>query len=313
MAVTRHAQHVQRLQASRQLRSGRNTVGIASHTHHVRKSRPPLSPLLWQADRRDQISISGQSDVPGEVDEDSGQLRGYNGSLLEKHALRSVGSSSNSRLDGMALSGTGAEPNPAAPSTLMSCSPTLDQSTAVGYTGSRMASSVQKSHPISPDDIGLPPSGFWDHDAAYEQRFCYEHGGFEYLLAPADRWMSPGDFDIPDAESALATLLEDNSSEFEPRTRRCQAECWGSLYSQVHSVVDRRVHGFETVYLVRWKACWTPESNIEDKSWIAPALKAHRDPNRRRSMRLVNSFEERMGKYEKVMVVVKLDRRNERG
>jgi hypothetical protein len=121
--------------------------------------------------------------------------------------------------------------------------------------------------------------------------------------------MSPGDFDIRDAELALRALLQhkDNPSEIRPHTRRYQAGCWGNLYSHVHSVVDSRVYGNETLYLVQWKACWTPESNIDDKSWIAAALEAHRDPNCRRSARLENSVEDRRKKYEKMMLVVNLD------
>lgn len=57
--------------------------------HHV----PPLSPVMSQAnDGRDRISTSKQSNVPGEVNQDSGRPRGYNGSPLEEHVLRSVGS-----------------------------------------------------------------------------------------------------------------------------------------------------------------------------------------------------------------------------
>jgi hypothetical protein len=96
MAITRHAEYVRQLQASRQLRSCRNSIlhnGKASPARHVRKSRLPLSPILRQADRRNPMSPSGQSHVPGEVDQDGGRPSGYDDSLLQERVERAVGSS----------------------------------------------------------------------------------------------------------------------------------------------------------------------------------------------------------------------------
>ncbi|KIW18211.1 hypothetical protein PV08_02499 [Exophiala spinifera] len=141
----------------------------------------------------------------------------------------------------------------------------------------------------SPLYVGLSPDKVWDHNVAYDRRFCYNHGETEYLLGTADRWMSPRDFDIRDAEGALEAMLQkhkDNPSEFQPHSRRCQAECWGILFSHVHSVLDKRGDGDRHLFLVRWKACWTPESYIIDQDWIAASLEANKNPNCRRRPRV---------------------------
>lgn len=39
------------------------------------------------------------------------------------------------------------------------------------------------------------------------------------------------------------------------------------------------------LYLIQWKACWTPESYIIDKDRIPASLEADKDRNRRRSIR----------------------------
>ena len=101
--------------------------------------------------------------------------------------------------------------------------------------------------------------------------------------------------------------IEDNPSDFEPHSRRCQAECWGSLYSHVHSVLDKREDDDKVLYLVRWKACWTPENQIVDQDWIPASLEANKNRNCRRSTRLGSSFEDRKEKYKKMMVVVNLE------
>lgn len=176
--------------------------------------------------------------------------------------------------------------------------------------GQRLAMSAPRTPPISLEDVGLPPDGLWDHDAAYEQRFCYNHGESEYLLGTADRWMFSSDFEIPDAEVALESMLQkykDSPSAFEPHARRCQAECQDNLLSHVHSVIDRREHGNLNLYLIQWKACWTPEGNFGDKTWIAASLKVNKSASCRRSTRLENSFEDRKKKFDNMMVVVNLE------
>jgi hypothetical protein len=94
------------------------------------------------------------------------------------------------------------------------------------------------------------------NDAAYDRRFSFDHGETEYLLGTASRWMPPGDSDIPDTEAVLEAMLQKQKadpSEFKSRLRRCQAECWGNLYSHIHSVIDKREDGDRVLYLVRWK------------------------------------------------------------
>lgn len=172
------------------------------------------------------------------------------------------------------------------------------------------SSSRPKDFPASLGDAGVPPDGLWDHDAAYNQRYCFDHGETEYLLGTADRWMSPGDFRIPDAQTILEILLQRhdcNPAEFDPYLRRCHAECWGNLYDHVHSVINRREQDGGSWYLVKWKACWTPESNIDDRAWIAASLKANRNPQCRRSTRTEDGFAERKKKYDQIMVVVNLE------
>ena len=75
----------------------------------------------------------------------------------------------------------------------------------------------------------------------------------------------------------------------------------------MHGVANRRRYGNKMLYLVRWKACWTPESNIDDKDWVEASLEVNRDPRRRHSTRLANSAEEEMAKHKKIMMIVKLD------
>lgn len=170
--------------------------------------------------------------------------------------------------------------------------------------------SAQKNFSASLEDVGVPTSQLWEHNAAYDRRFCFDHGETEYLLGTANRWMSSGDFDIPNAAALLEIGLQrhrDDPLDFEPHMRKSQAECCGSLWSHVHSVVDRYECDGASLYLVQWKACWTPESNIDDKVWVMASLKANQNPHKRRSMRLEDSFEERKKGYGKMMLVVNLE------
>ena len=160
------------------------------------------------------------------------------------------------------------------------------------------------------DDVRLPSDGVWDHNAAYDHKFCFDHGETEYLLGTPDRWMPASHFDILDAEAALEAMLQkhkDDSFGFGPHSRRCQAECWGSLYSHIHSVLDKGEGGDRVLYLVQWKACWTPESHVDDPGWIPASLEANKNRNCRRSTRLGSSFEDMKKKYKIVMGVVNLE------
>jgi hypothetical protein len=100
--------------------------------------------------------------------------------------------------------------------------------------------------------------------------------------------MRPTDFRVNDAAAKLDALLQrfkDQPLQFQPHSRRCQAECQRSLWSQIDAVIDRQRTGDETVYLMRWKACWTPQSKIDDDQWVAESLEANKNKNCRRSMR----------------------------
>ncbi|KAK5312645.1 hypothetical protein LTR93_011247, partial [Exophiala xenobiotica] len=67
---------------------------------------------------------------------------------------------------------------------------------------------------LNSEDVGLPPDGLWDDDAAYGQRFCYDHGEYEYLWGTRDRWMRLSDFDLTNIEIQLEGLL--NSQQDRP-------------------------------------------------------------------------------------------------
>jgi hypothetical protein len=53
------------------------------------------------------------------------------------------------------------------------------------------------------DVVGIPQDGKWDHIAAHESRFCFQHMKEEWLLQSVDRWMLPSDFNVSGAETAL--------------------------------------------------------------------------------------------------------------
>ena len=122
--------------------------------------------------------------------------------------------------------------------------------------------------------------------------------------------MSAGDPDNSNTEETLEALHQKHQeahSRSDSYAWRCQAECRGSLYSYVHSVADKRRYGERVLYLVMWKACCTPQSNIDDKEWVEASLKVNKDPRRQHSTRLAKSVEDEMIKDGKIMTVTKLD------
>jgi hypothetical protein len=169
--------------------------------------------------------------------------------------------------------------------------------------------SAPRTPSVGLGDVGYPPNGLWDQNSAYEQRFCYDHGESEYLLGTDNRWMFSTDFEIRNAKLTLEAMLQkhkDDPPAYEPYTRRCQAECHGNLLSHVHSVIDKRNNGDSHLYLIKWKACWTPESNISNKKWIEESLKINKDVSCRRSMRVENVFEDRKRRFENMMLVINI-------
>lgn len=170
--------------------------------------------------------------------------------------------------------------------------------------------SVPMTPSVNLEDVGSPSDGLWDVNIAYEQRFCYSHGECEYLLGTEDRWMSSTDFEIPDAEVILEEMLQkhkDDPSPFEPHTRRCQAECQGSLLSHVHRIIQSRKDDDLKLYHIEWKACWTPESMIGDKTWIGESLKANKNVSCQRSARVENGFKNRKRNFESMMAVINIE------
>lgn len=160
------------------------------------------------------------------------------------------------------------------------------------------------------EDVGIPSDGLWDQSEAYDLRCCFDHTEVEFLLKTPDRWMPAKDFDIPDAEAKLEALFQqhqDRPLDFDPHLEHCQAGCYGTLFSQIHSVINKRDIDDEVQYLVRWKVCWTPESDVNEKDWISASLARNKNPHYRRSERSSKVFESRIEGYRKMLVVVNLE------
>ncbi|KAK6363853.1 hypothetical protein LTS17_012759 [Exophiala oligosperma] len=176
---------------------------------------------------------------------------------------------------------------------------------------------------LDSEAVGLPFDGLWDHDAAYDRRYCYSHGEYEYLLDTKDRWMHPSDFVLAnavtglkvkelDAEIKLENLhnmalvdLQDRMSAFDPYARKCQATCRGDLLSHVYDVIEKREQDGVTLYRIKWRTCWTPGSKISDEAWLLGSLQANKDPRRRRSLRQRDDLKEQEY-HQNVMRVKKL-------
>ncbi|KIW09758.1 hypothetical protein PV08_11858 [Exophiala spinifera] len=173
-------------------------------------------------------------------------------------------------------------------------------------------------------DVGLPSDGLWDHDAAYDRRYCYKHGEYEYLLGAKDTWMRLGNFVPTNAKTEFPAKLEDDIrirledlyhktranlegtlSAFDPHARKCRAECGGGLLSRVYTVIGKKEHDGEMLYWIMWNPCWTPESQISDKDWLPRSLQANKNPHRRRSLRPRDDLKEQEY-HHNVMQVKKL-------
>lgn len=175
---------------------------------------------------------------------------------------------------------------------------------------------------LDPEDVGLPSDGLWGYDAAYDRRYCYNHGEYEYLLIARNRWMRPCD-SVPasakielkaklenDAETKLKDLHnmtpavpQDMISAFVAHARKCQGKCQGGLLSHVYAVIEKKEQDGVTLYWIKWKTCWTLESQISDKDWLPGSLQANKDPCRRRSLRQRNALKEQ--EYHQNVVRVK--------
>jgi hypothetical protein len=116
---------------------------------------------------------------------------------------------------------------------------------------------------INLQDVGLPADGIWTCCGKYERRFCALHSDTEYLLSPRDRWMRSRDLKMKPAElDALFQKAQKHPSHFDPKSRRCQAECSWGIRSLIDSVIQKGRVGGKDVWLIRRKLFRTPSSNI---------------------------------------------------
>lgn len=238
MAITRRAHH----QNTHRLRSGR-VVASPFTTNHTQQN---------QTVRR---SISRK----GALDTDNQPVNSMESRTQTQHTTPSKTTANDNIVDH--------RPRDIENSLIPQGSPTTETDNA-----GLMASTAT---PFSPDfhdnlAIGLPVDGQWDHDDVFAQRFCYQHGETEYLLSTPDRWMAIGDFERADAGEQLQARLDAHEQYPHPTLKHQNhyAECVGTLWSHIDSVVDKRQTESGVSYRVRWKLCWTPSSYIDDLSWV---------------------------------------------
>ena len=161
---------------------------------------------------------------------------------------------------------------------------------------------------LDPDNVGVPNEGKWDIVAAYEPRFCFQHGQTEWLLRCTDRWMRPSDFNFGEVQEKLENKL--HKYEREPYTLKLDshAECNNNLWSHLDTPIGRGKFQDDIIYLCRWKLCWTPEFMIDDKNWVQDSCKARDESiGRRRSSRIEETTADRTAKMKQMMVVVNLE------
>jgi len=157
------------------------------------------------------------------------------------------------------------------------------------------------------EDVGFPKDREWSYIAAHESRFCFHHGEWEWLLQSVDRWMSPAEFNVSNAETALAAKLqkyEMRQGTEQRHHRASQADCHGGIWSHVDTPIQRGEVGGNLVYLIRWKFCWTRQSDIGDMSWVLSSFQAqNKRINRRHSARVETTAPEMTTKMEGMMRV----------
>ncbi|OCT52736.1 hypothetical protein CLCR_10519 [Cladophialophora carrionii] len=303
MVQTRNGYCGKRVGSPRKLRSGYVGVrksGNAPKTHRVHKTRrlppavlqttvtaadPGVVEVLSRVPNDDLLATASsaacEQECTGQAASESGEQKQRDSDLHEHELSTTITTlhdpSTDAEVDG-ALREDQEQQNP-------------DDATDVGEPS------------LTDENVGIPRDGLWEHHEAYDRRFCYDHEQTEYLLGTANRWMSADEVD--DDKGVLETMLlkpGDESPTFNPHSRKCQADCRGSLLSQVHAVLNKRKRGDGVEYLVVWKACWTPEDHVDDPSWIPASLEANRDLRRHRwSTRNASSFEQRREKSEKMM------------
>jgi hypothetical protein len=180
-------------------------------------------------------------------------------------------------------------------------------------TSTAATSSVIAEHlPLDEEDVGTPVDDIWDHEAVYQERFCYQHGT-EWLLGTLDRWMRPDDFKVRGVAAKLEARYQEYKSQpwgFQARSRASQAQCGGSLWTHVDVPINKAKLGDATIYLIRWKACWTPQTNFDDLEWVWESYQVHNlGLHSRCSDRLASTAPARAVKNKAIMAVVCLEDR----
>nr|KAK5449235.1 hypothetical protein LTR18_002324 [Exophiala xenobiotica] len=292
MAITRHTQ----MRNARVLRSRRVAVTpVDRRSRPSRRDHDRLSTISRRSKSKQECH-SKHSDGLKEIHVGTSPELIEVGNLLHEQLTPSVEGADDGEAHDSIMSDAGSSAAP--PGVWASSSPVVDQFAAMApfadtistFEGAALPDSVMgaPSVPsISPEDIGLPSDGIWDYHAAYEQRFCYDHGELEYLLETANRWISSNDLGIPGAEVKLENLLQKDKvgpAVFNPYARRCQAECHASLYAQIYSIMEKREDATSTLYLAKFRAFWTPGSNIDDQGLLAASLGCNQQRHCRRSL-----------------------------
>jgi hypothetical protein len=168
--------------------------------------------------------------------------------------------------------------------------------------------SISNTESVLPkdEDVGLPKDGEWSCIAAHESRFCFVHEEWEWLLQSDDRWMSPADFKVSDAETALAAKLQKYAlcQGTEKRHRHPpQADCGGGIWSHVDTPIQEGEVGGNIVYLIRWKFCWTRESDIGDMGWVLSSFQEQNKRSNRRHSGRIQTTPEMTAKMKQMMRV----------
>jgi hypothetical protein len=91
-----------------------------------------------------------------------------------------------------------------------------------------------------------------------------------------------------------------------PHKQASRAECNHRLWSQVDTRVQQDNIRDKAIYLIRWKLCWTAQSNVDDLRWVHASQKAQ-NRERRGSERVKETTEATIAMREKMMVVVNLE------
>ena len=164
---------------------------------------------------------------------------------------------------------------------------------------------------LDPSDVGIPNETKWDVDGGYNSRFCFEHEQKELLLLYADRWMRPSDFDVHEAETKLEIKLrkyQEKPWSLEPDLSTSQVECDSPLLSHLDTPIQQDRFGGENIYLCRWKLCWIPETDIDDKDWAKASCRAQDERSgRRRSAQIDKKDAYKAAKFEQIMRVINLE------